>query len=213
MNGDSDGHPQTGVMNTHLSLVSGRAHNPLLSGWQAACALAVLSAGLTGCFKVSSDAGALRDSAEKSSGSNWDKQIEIGVGVITLNLARTGLAFVSLDPEARNALRAVRAAEVGVYKLHGAHSTLNHAAVLSAADKVMAERGWDRIVGVMNRDGLVAIYVRKDASSSRNLKACLVTMNREEMVVASARSDLEPLFEIAFNQPAWRRTGFQLTRP
>jgi len=38
-------------------------------------------------------------------------------------------------------------------------------------------------------------------------------MNREEMVVASARSDLEPLFKIAFNQPAWRRTGYQLTHP
>jgi len=200
-------------MNTNLCVAPGREHNPFLSRWQAACALAVLSAGLTGCFKVSSDAGALRDSAEKSSGSGWDKQIEIGVGAITLNLARAGLAFVSLDPEARTALQAVRAAEVGVYKRHGTRGTLNHPAVLLAADRVMADRGWDRIVGVMNRDGLVAIYIRNDASSARNLKACLVTMNREEMVVASARSDLEPLFEIAFNQPAWRRTGYQLTHP
>jgi hypothetical protein len=184
-----------------------QAHDPFLPGWMAACVLVVLSAGLTGCFKVSSDAGALRDSVAKSSGVRWDKQIEIGVGAITLNLARTGLAFVPLDPDARTALHAVRAADVGVYQRRGAHGPFNHTAVLLAADKAMAGRGWDRIVGVMNRNELVAIYVRKDVTSTQNVKVCFVTMNREEMVVASARSNLEPLMELAFNHAEWRQMG------
>jgi inorganic triphosphatase YgiF len=65
----------------------------------------------------------------------------------------------------------------------------------------------------MDRNELVAIYVRKDANSAQTLKACFVTMNHEEMVVASARSNLEPLFELAFNRAEWRQTANKLTHP
>src|SRR5205823_10414268 len=137
-----------------------------------ALVLALLSVGLTGCFKVSSDAGALRDSVMKSAAAQWDKKIEVGVGAITLNLARAGLACVDLEPEARAALQAVRGAEVGVYKLREGHKELKRAVILSAADKAMTSRGWDRIVGVVNDREFVAIYVRHDARSTRNVRVC-----------------------------------------
>src|SRR5262245_24367343 len=78
----------------------------------AALCAASLCLGLTGCFRVSSDAQALRDSVMKSASCKWDEQIEIGVGALTLGLARAGLSFVDLDPEARAILSAVRGAEV-----------------------------------------------------------------------------------------------------
>ena len=86
---------------------------------------------------------------------------------------------------------------MGVYKLRGGHSQRSHAAMLSAADKAMAERGWDRVVGVMNPREMVAIYLPAKAHSPRNVKVCLVVMNGKELVVASARSNLEPLMEMA----------------
>jgi len=162
-----------------------------------ACSAGLLSIGLTGCFKVSSDVGALRDSVTKAAQAKREQRIEIGVGPITLNLARAGLAFVDLEPEARTALQVVRSAEVGVYKLRGGHSQRSHAAMLSAADKAMAERGWDRVVGVMNPREMVAIYLPAKAHSPRNVKVCLVVMNGKELVVASARSNLEALMEMA----------------
>ena len=168
---------------------------------------ALLSVGLTGCFKVSSDVGALRDSVMKSAAAQWDEKIEIGVGPITLYLARAGLAFVDLDPEARTALHAVRGAEVGVYKMREGHEQLKRAVILSAADKAMARRGWDRIVGVMNQGEFVAIYVRHDVRSTRNVRVCLLTLSGEGMVVASARSNLEPLVEMAFKRAEWRQKG------
>ncbi|PYK63844.1 MAG: hypothetical protein DME21_01620 [Verrucomicrobia bacterium] len=151
--------------------------------------------------------GALRDSVMKSAAAQWDEKIEIGVGPITLYLARAGLAFVDLDPEARTALHAVRGAEVGVYKLREGHEQLKRAVILSAADKAMATRGWDRLVGVMNQGEFVAIYVRHDARSTRNVRVCLLTLSRGEMVVASARSNLEPLMEIAFKRAEWHQKG------
>ena len=42
--------------------------------------------------------------------------MEIGVGALT-GLARTGLEFLDLDPQARSALNTVRGADVGVYWL------------------------------------------------------------------------------------------------
>jgi len=165
-----------------------------------ALAVALVSIGLTGCFKVSSDVGALRDSVMKASHAEREERIEIGVGPLTLSLARAGLAFVELEPEARTALDAVRSAEVGVYKLRSARQQLNQAAMLSAADKTMADRGWDRVVGVMNRRELVAIYVPAQVHSTRNVKVCLLTVDGQELVVASARSNLEPLMEMACNR-------------
>jgi len=163
-------------------------------------AVALVSISLTGCFKVSTDVGALRDCVMKGAPAEWEEEIEIGVGPLTLNLARAGLAFVNLEPEARSALHAVRSAEVGVYKLRSGHQQLNLAAMLSAADKTMAGRGWDRVVGVMDRRELVAIYVPVQVRSTRNVRVCLLTVDGQELVVASARSNLEPLMALAWNR-------------
>ena len=165
-----------------------------------ACAVGLVTIGLTGCFKVSPDVGALRDSVMSAASAEREERIEIGVGPLTLNLARAGLSFVDLEPEARTALHTVRSAEVGVYKLRNERQHLNYAAMLSAADKTMAGRGWDRVVGVMNRHELVAIYVPGKAHSTRNVKVCLLTVNGRELIVALARSNLEPLMELALDR-------------
>jgi len=149
---------------------------------------------------VSTDVGALRDSVMKAAHAEREERIEIGIGPLTLNLARAGLAFVDLEPEARTMLHAVRSAEVGVYKLRSERQQLNLAAMLSAADKTMAGRGWDRVVGVMDRRELVAIYVPGQVHSTRNVKVCLLTVDGQDLVVASARSNLEPLMEMAWNR-------------
>ena len=166
--------------------------------------LVLLMLGLTGCFKVSSDVRTLRESVMKSGAMEWNQEIELGVGAITLNLARAGLAFVDLPPEARAALHAARGAEVGVYRLRDARKPLNRAALLSAADKAMAGRGWDRIVGVLDQRELVAIYMPNDVRSARHVKICLLTLSGEEMVIACARSNLEPLMEMA-RQAEWHQ--------
>jgi len=172
---------------------------PPTSRFQTAAVLALLLVSMTGCFRVSSDVGALRDSVIKSAGAQWDQQIEFGVGAMTLTAARAGLAFVDLDPEARATLQAARGAEVGVYKRRGAQGEFRGGTILRAADQAMTERGWDRIVGVTNGRELVAVYAPQAVRSTRNLKVCVLVLDPQELVVASARGNLEPLMEIAFN--------------
>ncbi len=159
--------------------------------------------GLFRSFGLSSDAAALRDGLMKSAAADWNREIEVGVGSFALNLARTALTFVRLEPEARAALRAFRGGDVGVYQRQHRQKRLDHAALLDAADKTMTARGWDRMVGVVGQDELMAIYVPRRVSSPRDMRICLVALNGQELVVASVRSNLEPLLELARSRPEW----------
>lgn len=171
--------------------------------------LALLSVGLTGCFRVSSDTKALRDGLMQTAAAEWDTEIEVGVGTLTLGLARLGLGFVDLPPEARAAIGAVRGAEVGVYRLRDEHRPLDHSIMLTKADGAMGVRGWDRLVTVLNHREMVAIYVPKDMRSPRDVSVSIVVLDGHDMVLAAARSDLEPLMQIAFKRPEWQ----QVSRP
>src|SRR6266545_2701437 len=62
--------------------------NPLRARLSLTFVVGLLSLGLTGCFKVSSDVGALRDSVLKAAPAEREERFEIGVGPLTLNLAR-----------------------------------------------------------------------------------------------------------------------------
>jgi hypothetical protein len=153
--------------------------------------------GLTGCLRVGSDAAALRNSLTQSTANEWDKKIEIGVGQCILFVARAGLSRVDMPVEARTALSAVRSAEVGVYERHARGRSLDYAAMLSAADTAMSGRGWDRFVTVCNSRQLVAVYVPEKARSTRDVQVCLAVVSEGELVLASARSNLEPLMAMA----------------
>jgi len=76
--------------------------------------------------------------------------------------------------------------------------------MLVAADSAMNARGWERVVGVIHGHDLVAVYLPgKDTSASR-VKCCVLVFNGKKMVVVSARGNLEPLFQYAFNQSDFR---------
>lgn len=169
---------------------------------------ALLAIGLTSCVRLSHHAAALRNSLMKSDAAPWERKIEIRAGWFTLRLARVGLAFVNLDSDLRAALGAIRGAEVGVYRLKDGRDPLNRVAMLQAADEAMARQGWERLVGVVNRRELVAAYTPRKARFGRSVEVCVVALEGRELVVASARSDLQPLLSIALNRPDWPRGTF-----
>ena len=131
-----------------------------------------------------------------STARNWEKTIELNVGGLTCGLARTVISCFELKPEARTALQAVRGAEVGVYHLPRRERLANGSAILAAADDKMTARGWDRLVGVIKEGQLAAVYVPKKARSANAVTLCLVTLNDRDLVVVSARGNLEPLLDL-----------------
>jgi hypothetical protein len=156
----------------------------------AACCLAG-----QGCFRVSSDSAALRDSLlEAVAGGDAKTTIEFGVGGLPFMALRAGLAHVEMPEEPRVLLESLRGAEAGVYQIRG---TTDLAGMLEASDRSMARRGWTRMVGVLERDQLVAIYLPREASSGNSLKVTVVVVQQDQMVIAAARSNLEPLMQFA----------------
>jgi hypothetical protein len=152
-------------------------------------------------FHLSSDTRALRNSLIKATGVEWRQRIALNADGLTLSAVRAGLSFVHLDAGARAALQAVRGAEVGVYRLPSGAKSPDRAAMLAAADAAMTDRGWDRVVGVMDGTDLVAVYLPDNTTSARRMKCCVMVFDGQEMVVVSARADLEPLVKYALAQP------------
>jgi hypothetical protein len=161
----------------------------------------VIAVEVVSCFHLSSDAKALRNSLIKSSGVEWRQRIALNAGGLALSAVRAGLSFVHLDAGARAALQSVRGAEVGVYRLPSGAKPPDRAALLIAADAAMTARGWDRVVGVMDGSDLVGVYLPKKMTSARRIICCLMVFNGQEMVVVSARANLEPLLQYALAQP------------
>ena len=162
----------------------------------------VIAVEVVSCLHLSSDTRALRNSLIKSSGVEWRQRIALHAGGLVLSTVRAGLSFVNLDAGARAALQSVRGAEVGVYQLPVGAKPPDRAVLLAAADAAMTARGWDRVVGVMDGSDLVTVFLPGEIASARRMKCCLMVFDGQEMVVVSARADLEPLFKYALAQPA-----------
>lgn len=156
------------------------------------CVLSVL-----GMFHLGSEATLLRTTLMSSVAGTWDKKIAIRVGGITTALVRGGSRFFNLPPEPRAALDALHGAEVGVYNLQEEPGYVDRGPMLTRADKAMAARGWDRIVGVVQENNLVAVYIPHKKASARNLRCCVAVFSGRDLVVVSARGNVEPLLALA----------------
>src|SRR5207244_8951017 len=110
---------------------------------------------------------------------------ELNVGRVPFAVARIVLPFVKMDNDARLAMTAVRDVEVSVHELTG--SEPNRARILSEADKRMSQRGWDRVVGVLNKDVAVAVYAQGKADS--DLKISVLVLNEKHMVAVTGRGN------------------------
>lgn len=175
-----------------------------------AAATVVITA--TGCFRVSSETQELRDAALAEL-TDADEKIELGVGFFTVSLARFGTKFLELPPQAKMVMDTVEGAECSVYDITGKRP--DSAKVLTRADKSMEKRGFDRIVGIADRDQLIAVYAPRSAKSHRDMQVSLLVLSREQLICVKARGDLEPLIQFALEQakqnlPARRQVASNL---
>jgi hypothetical protein len=162
--------------------------------------LALLGAGVASCFRLSSDARALRNELIKSSGVEWRQQIALNAGWLLVGTVRAGLSCLRLPPEARVALQSVHAAGVGICELPAGTPPPNRAAMLASADSAMAARGWERVVGVIDDRDLVLVYLPEKVSVHR-LRCCVLVFDGKDLVLVSAQGNLEPLVKYALAQP------------
>jgi len=163
-----------------------------------------LALGVASYFRLSSDTRALRNELTRASGTEWRKQIGLNIGDTTLGMARGTLWFIKgIDRDVQMALRAVHGVEVGIYELDSASKAPDPAAMLNAADKAMNNRGWERVVGVLDNGQMVCVFVPAKISSANQMKCCVAVLEDRKLIVVSAKADPRPLVELARNKSDW----------
>ena len=81
---------------------------------------------------------------------------------------------------------------------------VERAAVFLATDKAMAARGWERVVGVAEKDDLVAVYLPRKGLAVGRMKCCMMVLHGPTLVVASARGNIEPLLNLSRDRLGFR---------
>ncbi len=161
------------------------------------CLPLLCAIGIAGYFRLSSASQALRNSVIESVPGQWDERFAVHIGGLTLGLVRFGSRLFNLPPEPKAALEVLHGAEVGVYRLQNAPCALDYSAMFTAADKCMRRRGWERIVGVAHGRQFVAVYMPRNHRTVKRMACCVAVLNERDLVVASARGNVQPLLELA----------------
>jgi hypothetical protein len=159
------------------------------------CCLSVI--GVTSYFRLSSETNVLRESVMRSADGRWQKRIAVNLGWLTTGLVRAGSHLFKMPAEPRAALDSIRGVEVGVYHLAERRSRGDRAGAMACADKAMRARGWDRVVGVLEDNDVVALYMPRKPGWTGTVKCCVMVLNGQELVVASVRGNPEPLLALA----------------
>ena len=140
---------------------------------------------------LDSDAAALRRQVMHASGAHWETKVQVSIGSVTLGAVRTLLYFIHENgvAEARDALHAIQSTSIGVYELPAVSPLpeFARAELFESADRVMADRGWTRMVGVADHKDTVLLYVPSNLGNSEEVEICLAVVSGRELVVNTTR--------------------------
>jgi hypothetical protein len=159
-------------------------------------AMAVLLLFATGCFRVSSETRALRDVGLEFAGTGAEEKIEFGAGFFTVGLAKLGTRFVDMPDEVKTILGSAKGVECSVYRVRGRQHKF--AEVLCRADEAMDKQDAERVVGVINGEQLIAVYVPRSADDIRNMSMSVLVLTKRDLICATARGDLDAVIELAY---------------
>ncbi len=142
------------------------------------------------------NADMLRRQVMSTNQSDWKTVVQFSMGSATLTSIRSCLHLVRTDEfaQVRQALATVHSASVGVYELRGGLTATADRMSIDKTDTAMQERGWTRVVAVIDGNETVLIYLPEDTDEPNEI--CLAVQDGEELVIVSARINPEALVEL-----------------
>ncbi len=167
----------------------------LLSVPFAGAALLWLSSG--GGARVTAGTEALRNQLDPTTGAAAQTQVDVRLGWLPLTVGRLVVGLTPAPREARMALRSVREASVSVRQWNPDRERVTPNIDIAALDSVMERQGWTRVVRVQEELQTVLVYVAGNAAGEWDLTACVAVRDRDQLVIAGGRFDLEALTELA----------------
>ncbi|HYC72717.1 MAG TPA: hypothetical protein VEB66_16015 [Opitutaceae bacterium] len=156
----------------------------------------VLGTAAVSYLTLDREAALIRREVMRASDTGWKTRVQFSAGPASFATVRGGLSFVRHREadEARAALRAVRRASVGVYEARGDAGDWTGSELLDRVDRRMGDRGWTRVVGVVDRGSTVLVYVPANCESLDEV--CVAVLDGRQLVVVSA--ELRPDDVLAF---------------
>jgi len=161
-----------------------------------ATAAALLLIATTGCFRASSDTRALREAAVETGLQGVEHKFELGLGSLVLAPVRLAARFVELPPEGQMAATSLHGAECSIAEFDRRTRPLGD--ILAAADETMIRRGFERLVGVIDDQHLVAVYVPSTMRSAKNIQANVLVLDEHQLVCAGVRGDAREILQFAW---------------
>ena len=158
---------------------------------------ALLWLGSDSSARVTAGTEALRNHLLPTSGATAQTQVDVRLGWLPLTIGRLVVGLTPAPREARTALRSIREANVSVRHWGSNRELPVPTADVAALDSVMERQGWTRMVRVQEAFQTVLVYVAENASRERDLTACVAVSDRDQLVIAGGRFDLEALTELA----------------
>lgn len=144
------------------------------------------------------DAAVLRREVIAATQTGWNTKVQLSLGRVSFWALRQCLAFVpdheNKIGEARAALQTVNAVSVGVYQPTDRSATWSRTTLFNETDRTMRDRGWTRLVGVVEKSQNVLIYV--PAAGTDFSQVCLAVVTGRELVVVSATLDPDALADL-----------------
>ncbi len=167
----------------------------LTVSFTAGCVLLVAT--VLNLITLSSDAAVLRRSIERAGELQLGTRVQFSSGPLVLGLVRGVAGLIDDVPaEARQALKAVRTASVGVYRLNAVSSDENRVRMFNEADTDLRARGWTRLVEVRSDKSTVIVYSTEEQPTGEKIRVCVAVCDLEQLVVASATLRPESLVEL-----------------
>lgn len=147
-------------------------------------------------FLPGGEVRAMRRALDDAEAPPAKTKVAFGVGWPALAVARLVTAFADVEADARLALRSVRRADVSVQELDNELNRDQRLTLLESVDRSLERKGWERIVGVLEEEETVGVYLSTKSSSADDLRVAVLVLNGRELVSVAVRCDVEPLIEL-----------------
>jgi len=152
------------------------------------------AAGVASMLILPSEARALRDEVIRAEGLSTHTKFQISLGACTLGATRLIVSQIDkVEPEAREALRAVEGVAVGVYSVEESSARSSDFGNL---DSRMEARGWKRFLCVREQGKTVIGYMPAKVGETK-LPLCMAIHDGDKLIIVSVKADQRPIVELA----------------
>ncbi len=152
----------------------------------------------TSCIGVDRSFRGIRDYVLDSSNNQFEKEFEFSFGTVSISMAELVLNFSDIEEPIDEILSEISSVQVGVYNNSSKTKIKPSFEEAKFLTTKMKNAGWDCIVRTVDRNEMVAIFVRVHDDELNQL--FIISVNNEEVVLAEVLGNLHKVIEIAIRE-------------